>query len=48
VAVKRVIERFPASEPVAGRADILVFTGIDAANTVYKSIMAMPADHSRF
>lgn len=41
VAIKRLVERFPECEPVAGRADILVFTSIDAANAVYKSIMAM-------
>jgi len=40
-AIKRVVERFPASEPVAGRADILVFTAIDAANAFYKSVMEM-------
>jgi butyrate kinase len=41
VAIKRLVERFPECEAVAGRADILVFTNIDAANAVYKSIMAM-------
>jgi butyrate kinase len=40
-AIKRVVERFPASAPVAGRADILAFTGIDAANALYKSLMEM-------
>jgi butyrate kinase len=41
VKVKRLIERFPECAAVAGQADILAFTNIDAANAVYKSIMAM-------
>ncbi|UCH35830.1 MAG: butyrate kinase [Armatimonadota bacterium] len=41
VKVKRLIERFPECASVAGQADILAFTNIDAANAVYKAIMAM-------
>ena len=41
VVLKRLTERFPESRKVAGGADILVFTGIDAANATYKAIMEM-------
>lgn len=41
VKIKRLIERFPECASVAGQADILAFTNIDAANAVYKAIMSM-------